>query len=104
MDLSGIKRISIMIRRFAAWSDCSNWQELTGHGSFFGSQQGDFDLQINSLVACSLPDTTALPTQSLTPKSGLHHVATHDERAGSEQGELRETGLTAIWKWLCGKL
>ncbi|EXJ86078.1 hypothetical protein A1O1_06447 [Capronia coronata CBS 617.96] len=54
LDLSDIKRISIMIRRYAHWSLIVVDESLR-ISSFFGSQQGDFRLRIKSIAVCSSP-------------------------------------------------
>jgi hypothetical protein len=65
LDLGNIKRISIMIR------------------SFFGSQQGPFNLYIESIAARTPPPSAEMSTSHAYRGSGLTHVATVD--IGSEE-------------------
>lgn len=54
LDVSDIRRVSIMIRRYVARIHLYTPMILQ-IGSFFGSQQGEFRLRIHSLTACSAP-------------------------------------------------
>ncbi|CRK20972.1 hypothetical protein HYQ45_006528 [Verticillium longisporum] len=82
LDLAHVQRISFMMR------------------SFFGEQQGDFELAINHVAAFS----TRSSSRSLSLSSSITSVEVPDLDKAHDRGKYTQDGhREASWKnWLCG--